>query len=119
MNEVEAKNFSERWKNHGYEKGEAQIFWIELLEKIFSVKNISDFIFFEQQINGKFIDAVIPSSKVLIEQKSFGKNLSAAYEQAKSYDNELPFNKKSRWIVCSDFQTFEVHDMNNPKNVSS
>ena len=28
------KNFIERWKNYGYEKGESQKFWIELLKKI-------------------------------------------------------------------------------------
>ena len=109
------KKFIERWQNHGYEKGESQKFWIDLLETL-GAKNVTQKIFFEQQINGKFIDAIIPLQKVLIEQKSIGKNLSDAFDQAKFYDNELPFNKKSRWIICSDFQTFEIHDMNNPKN---
>ena len=108
-------NFIERWKNHGYEKGESQKFWIDFLETL-GEKNVLEKIFFEQQINGKFIDAIIPAQKVLIEQKSLGKNLSDAYEQAKFYDNELPFNKKSRWIICSDFQNFEIHDMNAPKS---
>ena len=109
------KNFINRWKNHGYEKGESQKFWIDFLQTL-GVKNVSQKIFFEQQINGKFIDAVIPDKKILIEQKSLGKNLSDAFSQAKNYDNELPFNKKSRWIICSDFQSFHIHDMNQPKN---
>ena len=109
------KNFINRWKNHGYEKGESQKFWIDFLQTL-GVKNVSQKIFFEQQINGKFIDAVIPDKKILIEQKSIGKNLSDAFSQAKNYDNELPFNKKSRWIICSDFQSFHIHDMNSPKN---
>ena len=109
------KNFIERWQNHGYERGESQKFWIDLLETL-GEDNVTQKIFFEQQINGKFIDAIIPAKKVLIEQKSLGKNLSDAYDQAKFYDNELPFDKKSRWIICSDFQKFEVHDMNSPKN---
>ncbi|MBR1858679.1 MAG: class I SAM-dependent DNA methyltransferase [Selenomonadaceae bacterium] len=113
MNEL--KSFIERWKEHGYEKGEAQIFWTTLLTDIFNVKDVASFIFFEQQINGKFIDARIPSTNVLIEQKSAGKDLDAAYLQAKSYDNELPYNKKSRWIVTCDFQTFQIYDMNKPK----
>ena len=108
------KNFIERWKNHGYEKGESQKFWIDFLETL-GEKNVLEKIFFEQQINGKFIDAVIPEKKILIEQKSSGKNLFDAFIQAKNYDNELPFNKKSRWIICSDFQNFEIHDMNSPK----
>ena len=110
-----AKNFVERWKDHGYEKGEMQLFWIELLQNIFDVKNISEFIKFEQQINGKFIDARIPSTNVLIEQKSIDKNLKKAYQQAKNYDNELPYDKKSRWIVISDFQQFQIYDMNQLK----
>ena len=109
------KNFIERWKNHGYEKGESQKFWIDFLETL-GEKNVLEKIFFEQQINGKFIDAVIPEKKILIEQKSSGKNLFDAFIQAKNYDNELPFNKKSRWIICSDFQNFEIHDMNSPKS---
>ena len=109
------KNFINRWKNHGYEKGESQKFWIDFLQTL-GVKNVSQKIFFEQQINGKFIDAVIPDKKILIEQKSLGKNLDDAFFQAKNYDNELPFNKKSRWIICSDFQSFHIHDMNSPKN---
>lgn len=105
------KNFVERWKNHGYEKGESQKFWIDFLQSL-GVQNVLEKIFFEQQIHGKFIDARIPEKKVLIEQKSAGKNLTDAFSQAKNYDNELPFYKKSRWIICSDFQNFEIYDMN-------
>ena len=93
------KDIVDNWKDHGYERGESQTFWIALLQNIFDVKNISEFIKFEQQINGKFIDARIPSTNVLIEQKSIDKNLEKAYQQAKNYDNELPYDKKSRWII--------------------
>ena len=112
---MDMKNFVNRWIGRGYEKGEAQSFWIGLLRALFEVESPEDWIVFEDQINGKFIDARIPSTHVLIEQKSIGRDLDAAFEQAKDYDNQLPFDKKSRWIVCSDFQSFRVYDMNNPK----
>lgn len=109
------KKFVEQWENHGYEKGETQLFWTTLLTDIFGVEDIADFIKFEQQINGKFIDAQIFSTNVLIEQKSINKNLEKAFHQAKNYDNELPFNKKSRWIITCDFQQFQIYDMNQVK----
>lgn len=62
----------------GYEKGESQTFWIELLTEIFGVENPSTFIRFEQQAkldHTSFIDGIIPSTHVLIEQKSLGKDL--------------------------------------------
>ncbi len=34
-----AKEFAERWKDKGYEKGESQKFWIDLLENVLEVKN--------------------------------------------------------------------------------
>lgn len=76
-----AREFAAKWKGKGYEKGESQKFWLELLESIFGVQNFSEFILFESQIKEKFagktitnfIDAYIPETKVIIEQKSSGK----------------------------------------------
>ena len=35
-----AKEFIKNWINKGYEKGESQKFWIELLTKVYGVENI-------------------------------------------------------------------------------
>ena len=110
------KQFIDQWKDHGYEKGEAQTFWLSLLRDVFDIERAEEWIVFEQQINGNFIDARIPSTNVLIEQKSINRDLGSAFAQAKSYDNILPFEQKSHWIVCSDFQSFRVHDMNRPSD---
>ena len=48
-----AKSFAERWTGHGYEKGESQKFWIDLLTSLFEVRNIAQFIFFEEQVKEK------------------------------------------------------------------
>ena len=34
-----AKEFAEKWFGKGYEKGESQLFWIELLQKVYCVEN--------------------------------------------------------------------------------
>lgn len=72
-----------------------------------------------------FIDAYIPETKVLIEQKGIKIDLNKAYEQsdgtvltpyqqAKRYADEMPYNLRPRWIVVSNFAEIHVHDMNKP-----
>ncbi len=59
-----AKKFSEYWAGKGYEKGESQKFWIDLLVNVFGVQNIAEFISFEDQVHldhTSFIDVYIPS----------------------------------------------------------
>ncbi|MDE0242531.1 MAG: class I SAM-dependent DNA methyltransferase [bacterium] len=48
---------------------------------------------------------------LLVEQKSAGRNLKAAYEQAGEYFDALPERERPRFILVSDFQTFELHDL--------
>ena len=74
--------------------------------------------------NTAFIDGMIPATHVLIEQKSLGVALDKSqaghkgktpYEQAKEYDNGLPFDEKARWIVTSNFAEIWIYDMNQKK----
>ena len=41
-----AKKFSEEWKDKGYEKGESQKFWLDLLCNVFGIKDFASFITF-------------------------------------------------------------------------
>ena len=41
-----AKEFAEYWAGKGYEKGQSQQFWIDLLVNVFGVKDIAGFIAF-------------------------------------------------------------------------
>lgn len=123
-----AKAFAKNWKNRGYEKGDSQIFWVELLTTVFGVTEISQFISFEDQVHldhTSFIDGYIEKTHVMIEQKSINKSLTAAirqsdgsmltpFEQAKRYSSELPYSKRPRWIVTSNFQSFYIYDMEKP-----
>ena len=45
-----AKAFAKNWKDRGYEKGDSQIFWVELLTTVFGVTEISQFISFGELI---------------------------------------------------------------------
>jgi len=123
-----AKKFVEFWKGKGYEKGESQKFWIDLLTNVYGVDNISSFITFEDQVHldhTSFIDGYILSTKVMIEQKSLGKDLNKPikqsdgsllnpFQQAKRYITELPVSKHPRWIVTCNFSEFYVYDMERP-----
>ncbi len=123
-----ARKFSEEWKGKGYEKGESQKFWLDLLCNVFGVRNFADFISFEDQVkldHTSFIDGYIASTKVLIEQKSIDKDLQAPvrqsdgalltpFQQAKRYITELPVSKHPRWVVTCNFRSFLVYDMERP-----
>ncbi len=123
-----AKKFSEEWKGKGYEKGESQKFWLDLLCNVFGVKDFASFITFEDQVkldHTSFIDGYIARTKVLIEQKSIDKDLRKPieqsdgtllnpFQQAKRYITELPVSKHPRWVVTSNFKSFLVYDMENP-----
>ncbi len=124
-----AAEFAERWKGRGYEKGESQPFWIDLLTNVFGITNPSDgFIRFEdhQMVDSSnFIDGRIPSTRVLIEQKSLGKDLRAPirqsdgsllnpFQQARRYVVSMPVSEHPRWIVTCNFSEFLVYDMEQP-----
>lgn len=123
-----ARNFAKNWKNRGYEKGESQVFWLSLLQEVLGVERPQDYLIFENQVKldkTSFIDARIPSTQVLIEQKSINKDLKAAIkqsdgsyltpiQQAKRYAAELPYSERPRWIVISNFQEIHIYDMEKP-----
>lgn len=123
-----AKKFVEDWTGKGYEKGESQKFWIQLLREVLGVENPEQFISFEDQVHldhTSFIDGYIPATKVLIEQKSVDKDLNKAikqsdgsllnpFQQAKRYITELPLSQHPRWVVTCNFQKFCVYDMERP-----
>nr|WP_232221098.1 DNA methyltransferase [Prevotella sp. RM4] len=75
--------------------------------------------------SSNFIDGRIPSTKVLIEQKSLGKDLRKGivqsdgsllnpFQQARRYVVSLPVSEHPRWIVTCNFSEFLVYDMEQP-----
>lgn len=124
-----AKEFAEKWAGKGYEKGQSQPFWLSLLQDVYGVESVTDYIRFEDQVkldHTSFIDGFIPSTHVLIEQKSIDKDLRkgiiqsdktvlSPFQQAKRYSIELPYDDRPRWIVLSNFKEFHIYDMNRPQ----
>lgn len=120
-----AKEFAQRWENRGDEKSESQTFWLDLLESVFDVKTPGELVKFEKRVkleNTSFIDGRIPSTRVLIEQKSLGKSLEqpakqsdgtylTPFQQAKRYGDQLKVTEHPRWIVVCNFGTFHVYNM--------
>ena len=124
-----AKEFAAKWKGKGFEKGESQPFWMELLQKVLLVEDPYSIISFENRVklsNTSFIDAYIKPTHVLIEQKSIEKDLHTPisqsdgitltpFRQAKRYADELPYSDRPRWIVICNFREFNIYDMENPQ----
>ena len=111
--ESRAAEFSREWADATYEKGEAQSFYNDFFE-IFDVKRRSVARYEEhvKKLNNKsgFIDLFWPRV-LLVEQKSAGHNLADAYGQAGDYFDALPERERPRYILVSDFQKFELHDL--------
>ena len=123
-----AAEFAERWQGKGDEKSESQSFWTDLLQNVFGVEDVTAFIRYEERVkvdNTNFIDGHIPSTRVLIEQKSITKDLRegirqsdgsvlSPFLQAKKYVAGLPLSQHPRWIVTCNFREFLVYDMEQP-----
>ncbi len=124
-----ARQFFYKWKDRGREDEDDRSYWIDFLQNIMGVDNVTDRVEFQKKVvgpdgNTKRIDIYIPETHVLIEQKSLGIDLSkpqqghdgmTPYEQAKMYDNSLPVSEKARWIVLSNFAEIWVYDMDSRK----
>ena len=124
-----AKEFAEFWKDKGYEKGQSQTFWLQLLSQVYDVERPEKYIEFEDQVHidksTGFIDGYIPTTKILIEQKSIDKDLRKGirqsdgsllnpFQQAKKYIAELPVSKHPKWIITCNFKSFLIYNMENP-----
>ena len=124
-----AKEFADFWKNKGDERQETARFWIGLLCDVLGMENPAKRIEFEKKVQLKhtsFIDAYIPETKVLIEQKSSDVDLRkeakqsdgamlTPYRQAKRYADEMPNSLRPNWIVVCNFQEFQIYDMEKPQ----
>ena len=119
-----ARQFFYRWNGKGREDEDARSYWIEILTNILGFDRVTERVDFEKKVvgadgNTKRIDVYIPETHVLIEQKSLGialdkpqagHNGMTPYEQAKYYDNYLPFSERARWIITSNFEEIWIYD---------
>lgn len=131
-----AKEFVDTWTqpDKGKEDADRQTFWNDLLHRVYGIVNYYDYVTYEKdvrvkdsmgKITTKRIDGYIPSTRTMIEQKGRGRALDkpepqsdgvmlTPYEQAKRYANFLPNSEQPRWIIVSNFDQIDIHDMDHP-----
>ena len=110
-----AAKFARDWEGKGYEKGEMQPFYVEFFN-IFGRRAVSVASFEKRVIkldsSSGYIDLFWPG-RLVVEQKSKGRNLDKARDQAHEYILRLKEHQKPEYMLFSDFQTFELDDLEN------
>ena len=122
-----AKRFAKRWEGRGAEQRDDRSFWLQLLMDVFRVDDPFAVIEFQKPVkmesSTRFIDAFMPATRVLIEQKGVDVDLNkkyrqsggaelTPYEQALRYDQYMLPDEHPRWIVGCNFRSFQIHNMN-------
>ncbi|MCC6125760.1 MAG: class I SAM-dependent DNA methyltransferase [Pirellulales bacterium] len=112
-----AIQFSRDWSGAKSESAEKQTFWNEFF-RVFGM-NRRTFAIYEEpvrKISGQygFIDLFWPGM-LLVEHKSFGKDLGKAESQAFQYIRDLHREGREaeipRYVIISDFARFALHDL--------
>ena len=121
-NEIRARaaDFARKWADAGHEKGETQSFYNDFFD-LFEVRRESVGRYEEHvkklDDTSGFIDLFWPGV-LIVEQKSAGRDLVAAYEQAGGYFDALAESERPRYILVSDFQHFKLRDLHQREEVS-
>ena len=107
-----AAEFAREWADAVYEKGETHSFYNDFFE-IFGVRRRT-VARYEEHVRrldraGGYIDLFWPGV-LLVEQKSAGRGLAAAREQAGEYFDALLERDRPRYQLLCDFRTFELLD---------
>lgn len=112
--------FAKEWAGQGYEKGETQLFYRDFFD-VFGVpvKRVASFEAPVKNLGAKrgFID-LFWKGVLLVEQKSVGRDLKKAKQQALDYFPGLKDADLPRYILLSDFQTFELYDLEEDEETS-
>lgn len=111
--------FAERWRGQGYEKGETQQFWLQLLRAL-GYPRVDDVLFERHLPSGGYVDVWLRDADALVEQKSFGIDLDkpeprqgkmkTPLAQALDYVEELRQSEQPRYVIVCNFSTFRVYD---------
>jgi type I restriction-modification system DNA methylase subunit len=105
--------FSKQQQGKTNERSQAQTFWLRFYE-CFGIRAESATIYEQsvKKLSGAqgFIDSFIPG-KLIVEHKSAGKDLDAAFDQASEYFLSLPEFERPRYIITSDFARIRLYDL--------
>ena len=112
-----ALRFSRDWADEFSEDAEAKSF-LDAFFNVFGVprKRVATFEQRVKKLDGRsgYID-LLWKGILLIEQKSRGKDLDRAYQQAKDYFPGLKDRDAPRYILVSDFARFRLYDLEEGK----
>ncbi len=108
-----AAAFAAEWEGQGYEKGQTQLFY-QAFFAVFGmpIRRVATFEEPVKTLGEKrgFID-LFWKGVLLVEQKSVGRSLVKAKKQAFEYFPGLKDSELPRYLLLSDFQTFELYDL--------
>ena len=113
------KSFVKAWKDRGYEKGETQQFWLQLLRAI--GYEYADSVLFEKPLKSRgFPDVWLREVNVMVEQKSLGVDLDkpelrqgemkTPFKQVLDYAEDVPINEQPSYLMTCNFGTFRIYD---------
>lgn len=113
------KSFVKAWKDRGYEKGETQQFWLQLLRAI--GYDYVDSVLFEKPLKSRgFPDVWLREVNVMVEQKSLGVDLGkpeprqgemkTPFKQVLDYAEDVPINEQPSYLMTCNFGTFRIYD---------
>ena len=110
---VRAAAFAQERAGEGYEKGQTQLFYRDFFDVFgIPVRRVASFEERVRTLGDKrgFIDCFWPGV-LLVEQKSAGRDLTPAKAQALDYFPGLKDAQLPRFLLLSDFQHFELYDL--------
>ncbi|HOU52941.1 MAG TPA: class I SAM-dependent DNA methyltransferase [Myxococcota bacterium] len=120
-NEIQARaiEFQSRWAGESSEDAEAKSFWNDFFQ-VFGVdrRRVASFETRVRLLEGKQgkIDCFWPGL-LLIEHKSRGRDLDAAFVQAVGYFDGLKKRELPKYVLVSDFARFRLYDLDEGTHV--
>lgn len=108
-----ALRFTKEWEGESRERAEKDSFWNDFFN-VFGIsrKRVATFEEPIKKLSGNqgFID-LFWKGTLLVEHKSKGKSLDAAFEQATDYFHGLKEHELPKFILVSDFERFRLYDL--------
>ena len=112
-----ALRFTKEWEGESRERAEKDTFWNDFFD-VFGIsrRRLATFEEPVKKLNNKqgFID-LFWKGTLLVEHKSKGKNLDAAFEQATDYFHGIKEHELPKYVLVSDFENFKLYDLDDKK----
>lgn len=113
-----ALKFTQEWEGETKERAEKDTFWNQFFH-IFGIsrRRLATFEEPVKKLNNKqgFID-LFWKGTLLVEQKSKGKSLDAAFDQATDYFYGIKEHELPKYVLVSDFERFRLYDLEEKTN---